>query len=161
MEDNFILFSTAVSRLNKQIQALKTDGMQIFGLKAVHTVCMYQLLEQPQGMSFSEVQEACDLDQALVSRILAKLTAIGMVVKEGEPGKYNARYRLTRSGERIALHIRDVVREIQLAADAGITPEELETFYSVMNKLRYNLDHLNPAILAGLIQHEEQSNEQK
>lgn len=147
MQDNFVQFSMAVSRLNKQIQQMKTNGMQLFGLKAVHTVCMYQLLDRPDGMSFSEVQEACDLDQALVSRILSKLTAIGMVLKNGEPGKYNARYHLTRSGEKVALQIRDVVGQIQVRADAGIDPRELEIFYKVLNQLQTNFESLDPVFM--------------
>lgn len=151
MQDNFIQFSMAISRLNKQVQQLKTNGMQALGLKAVHTVCMYQMLERPDGMSFSEVQEACDLDQALVSRILSKLTAIGMVVKEGEPGRYNARYRLTRTGQQVAVRIRDVVAGIQVCADAGIDPEELAVFYKVLNQLQSNLDSLEAPFLEQLL----------
>ena len=140
MEDRFIPFSVAVSKLNKQIQRLKTEGMQLFGMKAVHTLCLYQLMLHPEGMNFSEVAESCDLDPALVSRILSRLTASGMVRKDGAPGKYNARYFLTAEGEKTSLQIRGIVHAVQAQADSGIDEGELATFYKVLHQLLSNFE---------------------
>lgn len=148
MADRFIQFSVAISKLNKQIQKLKTDGMQYFDLKGTHTLCLYQLLEHPEGMSFSQVAAGCDLDQALVSRTLAVLTQKELVEKSGLPGKYNALYRLTPKGEAVVQQIRSIISQIQTLADQGITSEDLSVFYRVLYRLLANFqdmaDHSAP-----------------
>lgn len=148
MEDRFIQFSVEVSKLNKQIQKLKTQGMQLFDMKAVHTLCLYQLMLHPNGMHFSQLAETCDLDSALVSRILSKLTANGTVRKEGAPGKYNAQYFLTDKGIAVGEQIRGIVHSIQDEADRNIEKEDLMTFYRVLHQLLENFENMIRAGMA-------------
>jgi len=141
LEEHFISFSVTISRLNKLIQKLKTEGMKLFDMKAAHTLCLYQLLFH-NGSSFSELAVNCDLDPALVSRILSELTENGMVRKEGKPGKYNARYYLTKSGQEISSQIREIINSIQLKANINISPEDLTVFYHVLYQLLDNFEDM-------------------
>ena len=144
MSQRFTRFTMKLSRLNKLIQKLKADGMSPYGLKAVDTLCIYQLEERGE-MSFSEVAEQCDLDPALVSRTLRELVKNGMVDKQGAPGKYNATYRLTPLGEERAQSIRQIINKVQERADEGISTEELAVFYRVLNRLTENFEKMTRA----------------
>ena len=73
MNDRFIRLSVSLSRLQKVIQRIKTDGMNRIELKAGHTLVLCQLDAAPDGYRFSELTERCDLDPAMISRVLADL----------------------------------------------------------------------------------------
>lgn len=140
MDDRFLQFTIAISRMNKEIQSFKTDGMGRLGLKATHTTVLYILLGEPEGLRFSQITARSDLDQALVSRTLADLAASGLVEKLGESGRYNAPYRLTADGERQARQIALAIRAVQEGADQGIDPQELAVFYKVLGQLLHNFE---------------------
>ena len=72
--------------------------MGLIALKAGHTLVLCQLAAAPEGWHFSDLTERCDLDPAMISRVLADLVRSGLVEKCGAPGKYNALYLLTDAG---------------------------------------------------------------
>ena len=74
MNDRFIRLSVSLSRLQKVIQRIKTDGMNRIELKAGHTLVLCQLDAAPDGYRFSELTERCDLDPAMISRVLADVS---------------------------------------------------------------------------------------
>ncbi len=119
MTERFAKFTMTLSRMNRNIQKLKTDGMGQFGLKAVDTLCLYQLAEGGE-LTFTQMAERCDVDAALVSRTLSTLVKNGMVEKSGLPGKYNASYRLTDLGADRWSRIYPIITEIQERADEGV-----------------------------------------
>lgn len=142
MAERFAKFTMTLSRMNRNIQKLKTDGMGQFGLKAVDTLCLYQLSEGGE-LTFSQLVQCCDVDAALVSRTLSALVKNGMVEKTGLPGKYNASYQLTDMGTDCWRKICPIITEIQERADEGIDPEDLEVFYRVLDQLNTNFELLN------------------
>ena len=142
MQDRFMEFTIAVSRMNKLIQKLKTEGMRMFGLKAADTLCLYRLMSCEEGLTFSEIAQGCDLDPALVSRLLKDLVANGMVEKDGEPGKYHAKYFLTAAAKGKMAEIAEIISKLQELADSGITEEELDAFYSCLEKLTANFEKM-------------------
>ncbi len=141
MTERFTWFTMTLSRLNKQIQKLKTDGMGSFGLKAVDTLCLYQL-DREESMSFSQLVQSCQLDPALVSRTLRDLSKIGMVEKDGQPGRYNARYSLTPAGAQRTREIRQIIQCLQVQADQGISEDDLAVFYRVLEQLSENFEKM-------------------
>ena len=128
-DDRFLKFTLSLSRMNKKVQAVKTAGMGMVGLKAAHTAVLYALSGHSEGLQFAEVAAACDLDPALISRTFSELIAAGMVEKQGEPGRYRARYVLTEQGSLQTAKIRQVIGLVQENADKNIAPEDLQTFY--------------------------------
>ena len=128
MNDRFIRLSVSLSRLQKVIQRIKTDGMNRIELKAGHTLVLCQLDAAPDGYRFSELTERCDLDPAMISQ------------KCGAPGKYNAIYLLTDAGRDRAVRVRAVVADVSRRADEGIDPGELAIFYKVLAQLTENLE---------------------
>ena len=122
------------------IQRIKASGMSRIELKAGHTLVLCQLDAAPDGYRFSELTERCDLDPAMISRVLADLVRSGLVQKCGAPGKYNAIYRLTEAGRDRAVRVRAVVADVSRRADEGIDPGELAIFYKVLAQLTENLE---------------------
>lgn len=141
MENHFVEFNLAVSRLNKQLQKLKTAGMGTLDLKGGHALCLCQLTRQP-GMTPSQIGEACDLDAALVSRLLGDLTARKMLRREGAPERYHVRYYPTPAGLQAAERISCATDAIQTAANRDITAQDMETFYRVLHSLLDNFDEI-------------------
>ena len=140
MDSRFFRLTTSLGRLQKLIRKIKTEGMGRVALKGSDTVVLCQLAAYPQGQRFAELTERCELDPALISRTLAGLTRAGYVNKEGAPGKYNALYTLTPDGQQCADRVDAVIAAFRRQADNGITPEELETFYSVLQRMTANLE---------------------
>lgn len=140
MNDHFIRLSVSLARLQKVIQRIKTSGMSRIELKAGHTLVLCQLAAEPDGYRFSELTERCDLDPAMISRVLADLVRCQLVEKRGEPGKYNAIYLLTDAGRDRAARVTAVVDDVQRRADEGIDPAELAIFYKVLDQLTKNLE---------------------
>ncbi len=85
-DDRFLKFTLSLSRMNKKVQAVKTAGMGMVGLKAAHTAVLYALSGHSEGLQFAEVAAACDLDPALISRTFSELIAAGMVEKTRRAG---------------------------------------------------------------------------
>ena len=107
MNDRFIRLSISLARLQKVIQRIKASGMSRIELKAGHTLVLCRLAAAPEGLHFSELTERCDLDPAMISRVLAELVRSGLVEKR---------------------------------ADEGIDPDDLATFYKVLDQLTRNLE---------------------
>ena len=140
MDRRFFRLTTSLGRLQKLIQKIKAEGMGRVALKGSDTVVLCQLAAYPQGQRFAELTERCELDPALISRTLASLTRAGYVNKDGAPGKYNALYTLTPEGLQCADRVNTVITAFRQKADEDISPEELETFYSVLDRMTANLE---------------------
>jgi DNA-binding MarR family transcriptional regulator len=56
----------------------------------------------------------------------------------GKRKNYNSRLVLTEKGTELAEYIRREAMAVQARADDGITEEELELFYTVLEKLHNN-----------------------
>lgn len=143
MDDRFVTFTISISKLNKLIQKLKTDGMKMFALKGVHTLCLYQLIGKTDGMTATQITSACDLDPALVSRTLGELAQKDLIKKIGRPGKYHAKYCLTVKGEEVAAEAKMIIAAIQETVDMGISKTELDVFYKVLSTLIHNFEELS------------------
>ena len=135
MNDRFIRLSISLARLQKVIQRIKASGMSRIELKAGHTLVLCRL-----GLHFSELTERCGLDPAMISRVLAELVRSGLVEKRAESGKYNALYLLTNAGHDRAARVGAVVADVERRADEGIDPDDLATFYKVLDQLTRNLE---------------------
>ncbi len=144
--DKFTIFTQQISRLNKLLTQIKTDGMEPLGLKAVHAQLIYQLHLTP-GQKFSELKKNCDSDAALISRALKELCASENVIRHGDATKYNATYSLSSKGEESCRYIRAVVKAVINQADAGISDDDLDTFYSVLLRIISNFENMNIATI--------------
>lgn len=142
--DRFLRFILLVEGIHKSVQKIKYNNATNLGVKGVHVLWVYELLRSPDGMTASELAAVSNIDRSLISREIASLRKLGYVEEDSHSDKrsYNAKLRLTEKGKEIAREISDVAIGIQQSANAGISEEELATFYSVVEKLYENLSEI-------------------
>ena len=97
---------------------------------------MFQLGRRPDGMTVTEIATACEVDKALISRVIVELIEAGHVVYlEPETKNYRRKIVLTPRGRaclrRVTLLICSAIRDIK----DEITVEELNTFFKVLMTL--------------------------
>ncbi len=145
--DNFRFerFTLLLDGIHKGINKLKDELAPAMGVKSVHLFWIYQLWRSQEGLTAAEIAQARKIDRSLLSRELEILEESGYVtfaVAGGRRRKYNARITLTEKGEELAHRIAEEAMRIQNKVDNGITSEELEQFYSTLEKLHNNFEGL-------------------
>lgn len=87
------------------------------------------LVAHPEGMTFTELQDACGLTDGNLSRHLTALAEMGIVVisKESGSGRPTTTCRITKAGRTRFLSYIDqleaVVRDVHAGAQAGAEPD--------------------------------------
>ena len=143
-QERVMHFSHLIDGIHKRIQKHRTDNAADFGVKGVHIFWVYELLLHPEGLSAAELALSSRIDRSLISREISTLESIGYIRSaEKQSGKrnYNSKILLTESGIAAAHRIRDIALDFQKIAGEDISPEELEIFYSVLEKINYNLEN--------------------
>ncbi len=139
--NRFEIFSTAVLRLVKAVQGIKTQKMAEYDLKGTGAVCLCRIYESTGGLTAAELARVCEVDKAQISRTMAELTARALVVREGE-GRYKLKYQLTPAGAEIAADVVKTMYAIEETVAKGLTESELDGFYSALYRLCDNFDAL-------------------
>lgn len=140
--ERFGKFTLLIDNISKAIHKIKIDTVPYLGIKSVHVFWIYNLYTHPEGLTATEIAANRQVDRSLVSREIAELCSDGYIEYVGGTGKrrnYNTRLVLTEKGRELAHIIWHEAMDIQTKADIGVTDEELELFYSVMEKLYANL----------------------
>ena len=142
MFQRFETFVTAIAQINRSIQRLKSQEMADFGLKGTHVMCLFQLRQHPEGMTVGQLAQACEEDNAAVSRSLSELRQRSLV---SEPETSGRRYRtsitLTEEGRAITDRMNRKIIEAVLTGAQGYTAQERDTFYRVLLQVADNLQH--------------------
>ena len=116
--------------------------MTDLGMKGVHVFWLYQLYTSSQGMTSAEIAAANMVDRSLVCREIDFLKKGGYIdiegAKEGKRRSYNSRITLTDSGKELARRITGELLRVQSCADEGISEQELQAFYTTLEKLHDN-----------------------
>ena len=139
--ERFGKFTLLIDGIYKNIHKIKLDTAPDLGIKSVHVFWIYLLRKHPEGLTATELAARSEIDRSLVSRELQKLCADGYIMSMGGTGKrrnYNSRLVLTEKGIELAGRIRRKAMEVQASADEGISEEELEIFYTILEKLYEN-----------------------
>ena len=136
----FEKFTLLIYGIHKSINKIKFDLAPDLGVKSVHVFWVYELLLHPEGLTSAEIAAVSMVDRSLVSREIETLKREGYVTAEdsGKKRSYNARITLTEKGKELAEKIKSEAIRVQESADVGVTEEELESFYSTLEKLYTN-----------------------
>lgn len=143
-QERFSRFIRNVDTVQKSIRKFKIANAEVFGIKSVHILWVYELYSHPEGISGAELAAKSMIDRSLISREIADLKENGYVTTEdtGTKRAYNAKIKLTERGREMARAVGAAGRDIQNRADDGITEEELESFYKTFEKLSANLERI-------------------
>lgn len=144
-KDRFIRFALLIGGVNKHLQRIKIDNAAEIGIKGVHAFWLYELYTHPEGMTASELASRAMIDRSLISREIDLLKRNEIVAVKSEAGKrsYNAKLYLTDRGKILAQRIGDLALRYQREIDRDIGEEELQAFYSTLEKLNRNFARVN------------------
>ena len=144
MLNRFARFSLAIAEIDRCWHKLASEEMEKYGLNSPHAVYMNTLYEYPEGVTAARLGELCCKDKADVSRMVAILEKKGLVRRETVGGNlYRARLMLTEDGKQAAKHVRERAATAVELAGAGLSNEEREAFYTVLEHIAANLQKLS------------------
>ncbi len=153
-QERFSRFIRSVDSVQKNIRKFRVANAEVFGIKSVHILWVYELYRRPEGMSAAELAAVSMIDRSLISREIAELKKSGCIDIEdtGTKRAYNAKITLTEKGRRMAKAVGAAGLDIQHKADMGITEDELENFYRTFEKISLNLEKIvseKPCVVEG------------
>ena len=137
MEDLYVNFTVAITKLNKLIQKIKSYEISQYGLQPIHVSCGYYLSKNPQGLTAKELCEMTLDDKAAISRALKTLQEKGIV--EYVPRGRNEIVRLTNEGKKLSKVISKKINSAVEAGSVNITEEQRKFFYDSMMEISNNL----------------------
>ena len=139
--DRFETFTGSILELNRCVQRLKDMEMKPFGLRANHVMCLYYLGKHPQGLTVTEVAEACREDKAAVSRCLSQLVSQGLVGGDFPENKrsYRTKLRLTDAGQALVQKLYQRVDAAMAGGSSGLTQAQRDNLYTALELIITNL----------------------
>ena len=149
-DDRFIRFSHATESVLKALTKYKNDCLSRFGLRGMHLMTLVCLFRAgggvpggvpEDGLTPGELSRLCAVDKAFVSRTTGELKRLGYVGLSG--GRYNARVFLTEEGRRVTEEIYSMMSDAVARITDGVSSEEVEIFYGVLDRFGENLSVMN------------------
>ena len=142
MIERFEQLTLGVSRIYKNIQKIKKQSMESFGLKSTHVMCLHYLSLYPDGLSATELCRKCEENKAGISRILTDLEHRSLIQYLPSSGgkKYRSRAVLTEEGQAQSLLINQRILQAVEAASQGISDSQRAVFYRVLLQIGENLE---------------------
>ena len=143
MLERFEKFTQSIGLAYKYVGKIKSNHMSAYDLKGSHVMCIFFLGRHPDGLKATQLCELCQEDKGAISKTLNTLKKRGLVESSvGRLRKYRAVYTITEAGlevyENVAVGIEDAVKK----CGEGLTDEERNTFYSVLDKIIANLGRM-------------------
>ena len=137
MVTRFERFSFAISEISRYWHKIANQEMERYGLKAPHSVYLLALFRHPEGVTAATLSQLCGKDKADVSRMVGILEEKALVCKEG--ASYRALLKLTETGKQAALQVQKRAATAVEACGEGITEEDREMFYQMLERIAKNL----------------------
>lgn len=139
--DRFETFTGTILELSRYLQKLKELEMKPFGLRANHVMALYYLGKHPDGLTVTELTEACREDKAAVSRCVAQLIERSLISGNFPENKrsYRTKLHLTESGQELVRKLNERVEAIMTGGRNGLSKEQSENLYAAMEIILNNL----------------------
>lgn len=143
MLSRFEQFSSSITCIYRYIQKIERTEMEKYGLKGPHAQCLLAMSRFPEGITSARLCKVCDKDKAAISRMVAELEGKNMICRDAADGnRYRARLYLTSMGKTAADHVEDRARLAVEEAGAGMTQQQRETLYAVLELIAGNLQSI-------------------
>lgn len=144
MTERFETFVLSINQIYRCIQRIKDREMGELGLKGSHVMCLFQLRQNPEGLTSAELAERSLEDKAAVSRVVARLEELGLVEipEGGGKRRYRAKLRLTEAGQAVAERMTAIIRQAVQRGGQGLTDSQRETFYYALGLIARNLEQI-------------------
>ena len=133
------LLIAAARRRIKQVVLARIADRQL----SVQQFWMIVAVEEHPGIFQAEIASRVRADAPSVSRALTALVERGVLRADPDPDdRRRTCVFLTPAGKRLARQLAPVAREIREAVVAGLTPAEIATLTSALQRIVSNLDRL-------------------
>ncbi|MDE6583477.1 MAG: MarR family transcriptional regulator [Clostridia bacterium] len=143
MNERFDKFTFLIWEIYRSIQKIKKQEMENMGLKGNQVSCLYQLYNNKDGKTSTELCALCGDDKATISRTLSELEKEGYVfVEESDSQKYKNPYKLTDLGRKVGKTVSDKIDQMLNAGSEGIKENEREKFYEQLSLVLSNLQKI-------------------
>ena len=146
MEDRFEKFTTYIMQFNRYIQKIKEIEMKEFNLHANHTMCIYFLSKNKDGLTSTELVKLCKEDKAAISRSINYLIENDYIIRKENTDKktYRSLLILTDKGNDLAIKMQDKISKSLNIGGNNLDEKTRETFYDTLNTIMQNLEqHYN------------------
>ena len=139
--ERYVRFCMAVEHMAKTLQKYKNDKLAAFGLRSMHLMFMFQLSQSEEGLTGTQLASTCSVDKAFISRVTGELTRLGYIEYSDKKGtKYKNKLILTERGKEVMSKVSDIIDNTIAVVTEEITPEQFETFYTVLNAVNKRLE---------------------
>ena len=135
----FETFSGLLSTAVKNLEKLKSRGMEEYGLSGTHTLCLRQMFDSPDGLTRTQLSHRLGVDRAQITRVIGELLAKGYVEETNGPSNYRKKCFLTPKGKEITAEINRTVSRINDFVSGDIPEERLAIFYQTLDEICNNL----------------------
>lgn len=144
MTERFETFVLSINRIYRCIQKIKSREMTELGLQGPHVMCLFQLRQNPDGLTAAELSALCMEDKAGISRAVARLEEKGLVRLEAasEKRRYRAKICLTSAGEKISGEMVQLIEQAVFWGGRGLSEAQRASFYDTLNIIAQNLNQI-------------------
>ena len=148
--DRYVTFSTHIEKLYKDIQKVKTDRMNRFGLRSTDVSVIIMASRHPDGLTVTELASECGVDKAVVSRAMHSLLLQGyMTYTNNILRNYRKKIKLTEKGMATVDTISHLAEQAVSEVSRDISQSDLDIFYRTLEKITKNLNSLTGARKTG------------
>jgi len=144
MSTRFEEFVVTIGAIGKNIQRIKSNEMQRFGLRGADVICLYYLERAPEGLPSATLARLAEVDRAAVSRTVSWLEDGGFVETRQVAGasRYRAPIVLTDKGACVTAEVNQVIDDVMEVASAGVSDADRDAMYRALRTIRKNLDRI-------------------
>ena len=134
-------FSFLISSIYRSVQKIEREEMIKYGYKGAYAQYLAVMQRFPDGITATQLGDACEKDKAGVSRAVSEMLEKGLIRREqNKDTVYRAKLYLTDMGREAAAFV------TQRAADAvnavGLSDEDRDGFYNVLVQIAANLANI-------------------
>lgn len=143
MKDRYLRFTGLMTDIMRNVRRITSDAISHYEIKRSYVPCIYFLYKNGP-LTAARLCKLCDEDKANISRTLRALEDDGYAVKEERASSRSpVRMTLTETGREIGEFLAARVNSSVELATSGIDPDDIETMYSVLERIRENLSVLH------------------
>ena len=143
MMSRYEQFASAISAIYHHIQRIERGEMIRCGGKGTFAQYLAALYRHPDGLTSAQLSEVCDRDKAAVSRAVAEMETLGLIVREGGgENQYRALLLLTPAGREAAEFVCRRAEAAVAAGGSGLTEEDRGTMYAALALIAQNLESI-------------------
>ena len=138
MLNRFETFSLLISEIHKLTVKISAEEMKKYGLQSP-SARLLLILHKKGAITAAALAREVGKNKAEISRTLSELEKKGFIEKEDTSTNYKVLLKLTDKGEETAKSIESAAIKAVCAASTGITDEERQTMYKVLDLISKNL----------------------